>query len=232
MSKKLYLVLALLIVFAMPACSRSASSSPVATSTKIPQGTPGTQVTSSSATDDPMALVKLFATQTAMASGNQGAMGTPMATGQVLPGGTAITPMGSPVVTSQVPPTGVPTTPAIVTPYPTTTVPTSYTLQAGEHPYCIARRFDIDPEELLTLNNLDENDLFPEGLLLQIPQTGNKFPGERALHTHPTSYVVKLNDTIYNVSCYFGDVDPLAIAAVNHLVSPYKLTVGQSINIP
>ena len=228
MSKKLYLVLAVVVVALLfTACSRSASSSPIATATKNAQGTPGTQATPGDATEDPMALVKLFATQTAMAGGGQAGIGTPTPTG-----GTATIPLASLTATSLVPSTGVPTIPAVVTPYPTTIKPGSYTLQLGEHPYCIARRFNVDPDALLTLNNLTENSLFQPGLVLQIPQTGNTFPGTRALHSHPTTYLVVANDTIYRIGCYFGDVDPLAIATVNHLVSPYTLTAGQSLSIP
>lgn len=240
MTKKLYLVLAVLVLaLVFTACSRSASPSSISTATKNALSTPGTQTTGGNVTEDPMALVKLFATQTAMAAGGQTGIGTPSPTsgtpqpgGTTLPGGTAITPLGGITATSLLPSTGLPTTPAIVTPYPTTTRPGTYTLQAGEFPFCLARRFNIDPTELLTLNGLSENELLQPGLVLQIPQTGGTFPGTRALHTHPTTYLVAANDTIYNISCYFGDVDPLAIAAVNHLVSPYTLSVGQSLSIP
>jgi LysM repeat protein len=143
------------------------------------------------------------------------------------------TPGASATATSLIPPTGAPTTPVVVTPVPTTVRPATYTLQAGEYPFCLARRFNVDPVELLTLNGLTGNEgFYAPGLVLKIPQTGNTFPGQRALRTHPTTYIIAVNDTIYKIGCYFGDVDPLAVAAVNHLVSPYALTVGQSLSIP
>jgi hypothetical protein len=37
---------------------------------------------------------------------------------------------------------------------PTVTRPVEYTLMPGEFPFCIARRFDLDQEQLLSLNNL------------------------------------------------------------------------------
>jgi hypothetical protein len=227
MSKKLYLILVLSLaaVFIFSACNRSASSAPIATPTK---GVQGPQNVGGGATEDPMAMVKLFATQTAMAAGGQPSVATPIS-GTPVPG---TTPGASATATSLIPPTGGPTTPVVVTPVPTTVRPASYTLQAGEHPFCIARRFNIDPVELLTLNGLTDGQLFQPGMVLKIPQAGNMFPGPRALKTHPTTYIILVNDTIYKIGCYFGDVDPLAIAAVNHLVSPYTLNVGQSLSIP
>ncbi len=49
-------------------------------------------------------------------------------------------------------------------------VPERYTLQRGEFPYCIARRFDINAAALLTANGLSPNGLFQPGLTLTIPQ--------------------------------------------------------------
>jgi LysM repeat protein len=69
------------------------------------------------------------------------------------------------------------------------------------------------------------------GETLTIPSTGT-FPGPRALLSHPTTYTVDAGDTIYWVACYYGDVYPMAIAAVNGLSSPYTLTPGSTIEIP
>jgi len=40
---------------------------------------------------------------------------------------------------------------------------TSYMLHAGEYPYCIARRFDVDPDQLLAINHLTPWQNFPRG---------------------------------------------------------------------
>ncbi|KAF0106888.1 MAG: hypothetical protein FD146_2246 [Anaerolineaceae bacterium] len=233
MSKKLYLILALTLIAAviLPACERSASSSPAATPTTGVVGTP--QNTGGGATQDPEGMANTFATWTAQAaSGTVAAPPTP--TGSPAPGGTAVTPLASATPTGLVPPTGASTTPVFVTPVATATRPASYTLKAGEYPYCIARRFNVNPNELLTLNGLTDGLLYQPGLILKIPQTGNPWPSTypRALRPHPTTYVVKIDDTIYKIGCYFGDVNPLDIATVNRLVSPYTLTVGLSISIP
>jgi hypothetical protein len=66
---------------------------------------------------------------------------------------------------------------------------------------------------------------------LTIPTTGT-FPGPRALLSHPTTYTVGGGETIYSIACYYGDVDPMAIAAVNALSSPYTLSPGTTIRIP
>lgn len=122
--------------------------------------------------------------------------------------------------------------PAVVQPTPLPLPrPEKYTLQKDEFPYCIARRFDVNPDELLRMNGLSKGTVYYPNLELKIPASGS-FPGERALKTHPTTYTVKAGDTIYSIACGFGDVAPEAIASYNNLQSPYKLTVGQVLNIP
>ncbi len=147
------------------------------------------------------------------------------------------TPYGAP--TSAIPPTGAAvtpppgTTPVIIVPTSTPGHPSTYTLMPGEYPYCIARRFNVNQQELLTLNGLSDSTLLQPGSVLNIPQTGNPFVGQRALHPHPTTFTVSTaNESIYSVACYFGDVDPNQIIAANNLVSPYTLHINQTLNIP
>jgi LysM repeat protein len=120
----------------------------------------------------------------------------------------------------------------VVAPTPTPGIPASYTLQKGEFPFCIARRFNVNQYELLNLNGLSLNSRPQVGFNLRIPQTGNTFAGDRSLQDHPTTYTVAAGDTIYSVACKFGDVDPMSIAAVNGLSAPYDLTAGDRIQIP
>ena len=111
--------------------------------------------------------------------------------------------------------------------------PSTYTLQKGEFPYCIARRFDVNPEELLSLNGITRGDIYYPNLTLKIPQTGNPFPPPRALRTHPTTYTVASSgETVYGVACVFGDVDPSAIAQANGISLSTTLTTGQQLSIP
>jgi LysM repeat protein len=115
---------------------------------------------------------------------------------------------------------------------PTLTRPAEYTLQEGEFPFCIARRYDLNPQDLLDLNNLGPDDLLSPGTTIQIPQTGSWQDDSRALLPHPTSHTVSQGETIYSIACDYGDVSPEAIIAVNQLQEPYDLTPDQTLNIP
>jgi LysM repeat protein len=121
-----------------------------------------------------------------------------------------------------------PSTPATAGPRPA-----EWALRSGEFPYCIARRFDVDPSALLSLNGLSNGNLFYPGRTLKIPQTGT-FPGTRALRNHPATYTVgSSTETLYSIACLFGDVRPEAIAQANNLASAdAALTSGQSLSIP
>jgi len=113
---------------------------------------------------------------------------------------------------------------------PTVTRPAEYTLKGGEFPFCIARRFDLNPDDLLTLNNIG-GDVSP-GTTLKIPQTGSWPGGNRARNPHPTTHTITSGETIYSIACYYGDVSPEAIIAVNQLEDPYTLSPGQILQIP
>jgi LysM repeat protein len=134
---------------------------------------------------------------------------------------------GAPVVNTPVVNTPVVNTPIPLQPTVQTSKPGSYTLHEGEFPWCIARRFNVDPAELLSLNGLpSDGQTYYAGLTLKIP-AGGSFPGTRALKTHPAQYVVQSGDTIYSIACQFGDVDPVNVAGGNN-----NLTVGTTIQIP
>lgn len=201
------LVAALLV---LAACTRSASTPPPSPGA---EGAPTEDLSPQQATME--AVRSALLTQTAQASGGA----QPTAT------------QPAPAETEEAAPPAATETPA-PPPSPTPGVPESYTLQEGEHPYCIARRFNVNPDELLSLNGLSRTSVVFPGTTLRIPQTGNPFPGERALLAHPTTYTVVAGDTIYSVACKFGDVDPLAIAQANGLTEPYTLTPGTTIQIP
>ncbi|MGZ9223897.1 MAG: LysM peptidoglycan-binding domain-containing protein [Anaerolineales bacterium] len=107
--------------------------------------------------------------------------------------------------------------------------PAEYTLKPGEFPFCIARRFDVDPAELLRINGISSGEIFYANRTLRIPQSGS-FPGTRALQPH-TTYTVKPGETIYSIACKFGDVDPAVIIQANNLTST-TVTSGQTLTIP
>jgi LysM repeat protein len=202
--------------------------------------------------ENPMAMIEEFAKQTAAAQtvaagGPSPTAGTPQAivttgTGTLItaqagvtstPTATTAAGGGTPTNASS---SGVTTvvTPVVsnVTPLPPGVRPATYTLQSGEFPYCLARRFDVNPDDLLSINGLSSGNLFMPGVTLKIPQTGN-FPADRALAAHPTTYTVSSSDeTIFGVACRYGDVDPALLASTNGLTTSADLTVGQQLKIP
>lgn len=249
-SVRLASILVLVTVLAS-ACTQSYSQPPATTPTLISTS----QFVSPFPTgQDPMQIVAELGTATALAK-------TAVALGTILPsetpGGPTDTPSGGTAITPQTGITSTPGTPIAivsVTPGPATVMvggsvtpqttvvvptisgglPTSYTLQSGEWPFCIARRFNVDPAELASLNGLVDSQIVQPGLVLQIPQTGNPFPGIRSWHNHPDTYTVSGNDdtTIFGVACYYGDVFPQTIAQTNNLTLTTTLTVGQQLTIP
>ena len=116
---------------------------------------------------------------------------------------------------------------------PPGTRPATYTLQRGEWPWCIARRYNVDPNELLRLSGLtvsQANSLIV-GTVLTIPQSGS-FPGPRNLSPRPATHTVASGETIYGIACKFGDIEPATIASANNISVSSPLTVGQQLQIP
>jgi LysM repeat protein len=237
--KRRVLVASLLVSVAIiaSACNQPFSEAPSVTSTPINPdslfATPLGQPTS-------MTDVQNFATGTALAIQS----GTPLV------GVASATPDGNPTIT----PTSIIQLPTNAVTTPTTTLavstnqpgvtsqpaatsvpgvrPATYTLQAGEFPYCIARRFNVDPEQLLAVNGLTDGQTLHPGRTLTIPQTGT-FPGNRMLRNHPTTHTVaSSNESLYSVACLFGDVEPSAIASANGLSLGATLVAGQTLSIP
>ncbi len=242
MSKKTAFLFILLLALSLTACERAAST-PLPTMT-LDANFPSVPTTS-------MDVIEQAGTQTAVAAGTPVAAGTQPAEAAVIP---TFTPLAglpqTPVIVDPAQATlqasGAAALPsptpdgsaALVTPaaaLPTSVPPArpaTYTLQAGEFPYCIARRYNLNPDELLSLNGITNGQIVMPGLVLQIPQTSSVFPANRALLAHPTTYTVRSNETIYSIACAYGDVDPMSIASANALQSPYTLTAGAQLNIP
>jgi LysM repeat protein len=225
MRKKMWIifVVAMSIVLAISSCTRSASNTPAATATKgtpFPTALPNNSVANAqSGTLTAQALAKTPGS-TAMPTATL----APAATTQViatLPAAVAQTATAVPATATN-----------IVVPTATPGRPAAYTLQKGEFPFCIARRFNVDAGTLLSLNGLNINSKPQVGFVLKIPQTGAWSNGPRALIPHPATYTVQAGDTIYSIACAYGDVDPNAIILANALKSPYTLTAGQTLHIP
>ena len=225
-----------LVMIIASACTQPYSQAPAATFTPA-----SPNLFASPGPTDAMDPVEAFATGTALAQLTTlpGTPGASTATSQVGITPQVATATATPLVVTNA--TATATLAVAQTPQsgPTATLipagsrPASYTLQDGEYPYCIARRFNVDPEELLALNGLVDSQTVYAGKVLTIPQTGNPFPGNRMWHNHPDTYTVDFSsETIYGVACYYGDIDPALIAQANGLSVNAALTAGQTLTIP
>jgi LysM repeat protein len=227
----------ILLIAAMliSACEQSLSSAPVATSTVIPEGL---FVSPFPSVENPMAMIEEFAKQTAAAqTATAGGIPDLPEANQTE---TVITPQPGDILTSTPDQISTPTNAepsANIQPAATLAPgarPATYTLQKGEWPWCIARRFDVNPNELLRLSGLtiSQANILAPGTVLTIPQSGS-FPPPRNLLAHPATYSVASSaETIYGIACKYGDVDPNAIAAANSIAVSASLTVGQQLQIP
>jgi nucleoid-associated protein YgaU len=210
MNKKVLtlVLIAILIGLSAAACTRSAT-------TKQPEDLdPTIEIPFPVNTLDPAARVTEIVEQT------QAAIATPETSSSE--------PEATPIIVVQDTPAPTATLPVI----PTPERPASYTLQKGEWPICVARRYNLDLNSFFNQNGLTMNSRPAEGTVLKIPATGTWSSGDRALMAHPANYTVKAGDTIHTIACAFGDVDPMGIVAANSLQSPYTLSSGQVLRIP
>lgn len=225
------LLVALILSLSLSACSRALSTPPVPTK----QGTLGFKVQG-----EPTLNLAMFATQTAIAGG---------AAPKAVETTAAPAPVEQPTVAATEQPQvggGAPTSAPASAPSnggnnnqttsfePTPGRPATYTLQHGEWPICIARRFNINLGEFFAANGLNMNSRPGAGTELKIPSGGSwsDANGPRALRAHGSTHTVQANETIYSIACSYGDIDPEGIIVVNGLQSPYTLAAGQSIKLP
>jgi LysM repeat protein len=216
----------------LAACSMPASTSPKVTATGNATA-PFPVVTSAQMVHDIVS-----GTQTAMALSGQiqptsaSTQGPTATQSYQFPGVATATPGGLVTVPATTSAAAVPTHLA----FPTSTPgkPATYTVQKGEFCYCLARRFNVNPQDLINANSACKSNPLDPGTVLNIPQSGTWPSGAaRALKAHPTNYTVGSGETIYSIACsVFGDVDPNLIIAANGLTSPYTLTYGKVIYIP
>ncbi|HLC04097.1 MAG TPA: LysM peptidoglycan-binding domain-containing protein [Anaerolineales bacterium] len=232
------LVRLLAITLAATACTRPASTPP---STTDSTGATQSPLTAQQATME--AVRSALLTQTAQA---RIILPTARPTTEVPP---SVTPTQTETMTpvAQIPTdtpvaTGASGTTAAPTSAPTA-VPTSsgggsgyteYTVQPGEWVYSIARKFGVDPQAIIDLNNLvDPFTLYP-GDVIKIPTSGNAPVPPSGLGSSSgsaTDYTVQLGDYVSSIAVKFG-VPMDAIITANNLIYPYTLYPGQVIKIP
>jgi LysM repeat protein len=226
------LAIASLILIAMflGACTRTAST-PAATSAtaQTPSALTGQQATME-------AVRSALLTQTAQAASGSKATSTPL----------VVVTQGTPSAPLATAGTGTPKTTTAATAAATTCGPTSYTVLSGEWVYSIARKFNVDPQEIIDLNGL----VAPYALT---PGQTLKLPGDCPSGTTPvvvatvtpggptitpggtiaagTVYYVQAGEWVYSIARKFG-INPQAIIDTNGLAAPYTLSVGQKLIIP
>jgi len=76
-------------------------------------------------------------------------------------------------------------------------VPSSYTVHRGEFPYCLARRFNVNPVTLLSVNGLNAGFVLHEGMTLKIPKNSD-FPGKTGIK-EPTPPVTRVSSGIRSI---------------------------------
>lgn len=113
--------------------------------------------------------------------------------------------------------------------------PETYSLNKGEWPFCIARRYNVNPIDLLSASGLSLESKPDVGYVLKIPQTGewpeSRF-GHRYIRAHPAVHTVVAGETLNTIACLYGDVDPSGIVEASNLSEPYKITAGMDLQIP
>jgi LysM repeat protein len=107
-----------------------------------------------------------------------------------------------------------------------------YIVQHGDWLYSIAYNFNVDPEDIIQLNDLQAPYELDTGQVLLIPTEGSSgaSPTNTAL-AGGTDYTVLAGEWVYSIARKFG-VEPQAIIDLNGLVYPFTLYPGDVIKIP
>lgn len=221
----------LLVAMLLSACEQPYSTPPAVTNTPIdPNSFFSTPIPGGPSN---MPELENATTQTAIAALMSP---TPIIGGTIPAGGATATP--TPII--NLIPTYTATQAVVVQPtstsVPSGSKPSTYVLKNGEFPYCIARRYNVDPDQLLRASGLSsaQADSLSAGTVLTIPQSGS-FPGDRSWHNHPATFTVGTTydtRTVYGVACYYGDIEPSVVAQNNNISVDATLTAGQTLNIP
>jgi LysM repeat protein len=221
-TKLVLLLAAAVLLMGLTACERPLST---------PSGQTGQATAEFKVLGEPTIDLAALATQTAQAAPGAKAVATQQ------PDGAAAAPTsevsqaggGAPATVPQV--ASQPQAPAFE---PTPGHPDTYTLQKGEWPICIARRYNLDLSSFFALNGFNMNSRPAIGATMKLPQGGSWSSnyGSRTLRAHGKTHYVQAGETIYTIACSYGDVDPNGIIAVNNLKEPYTLNAGQTINLP
>lgn len=152
-----------------------------------------------------------------------------------------------PVEVPVIPPTAtsVPTAIPLPTATPTPADPVLYTsgedgytyyeIQKGDTITCIARRFNLNLNQLMSLNGVSSETEVQPGMKIKLPKNGDPwsvYDGKRRVYNHPAMYTAKNGDTLFTVACIFGDVRPEDIASQNNMRLGTVLQGGEQVMVP
>ena len=106
-------------------------------------------------------------------------------------------------------------------------------VQPGDTVYAIARRFNVNPKDIIAENRLRAPYTLKIGQALKLPRgaTAAQQAPLRRVVSQDTMYTVRRGDTLYAVSRATG-VPVKTIASANGISYPYTLSVGQRILVP
>jgi LysM repeat protein len=210
--RKMVLIGIIIFGLILAGCTRSASTSPPDTGT----GGLSEEEQSQRATMDAVRAALL--TQTVEPESTEAPLASPTQT-IVIP-------------TSTLTPEGPTETPVVVFNTPTSEAgqETTYTVQAGDSVYSVARAFGVQPDDIISRNNLQYPYYLDVGQELIIP-AGSPSPGDGTPSGGTKQHVVQQGEWIYSIARKYG-VHPDDIIALNDLIYPFTLYPGDVIYIP
>jgi len=103
--------------------------------------------------------------------------------------------------------------------------PTTYVVQPGDNLYRISLKFQVPIEAIIAVNHIINPWYIRAGQILIIPT------GVPPVPPPVRSYVVQPGDTVWAIAAMFR-VTPWSIIALNNLVNPNLIFVGQTLLIP
>ena len=108
--------------------------------------------------------------------------------------------------------------------YAENTLYTSHKVKKGESIWSISQKYKISKNDLLSINNINENDIISIGQIIKIPQMGLK-ADNKLMH------YVKKGETLWSISQKYN-VQVNSIISANNLRNSDLISIGQSLLIP
>ncbi|HUN23453.1 MAG TPA: LysM peptidoglycan-binding domain-containing protein [Anaerolineales bacterium] len=209
-------VFAIALLALLTACNRSATTDPLPTQ----KSSDVEMAAEQTAQVEADAIIKMtydaeIAQQTAQANQPQ-----PTTLPTDVPPSTQVPPTVAPVVEN---PTAVPPV-ATALPAP---AGTTYTVQAGDWMWAIARKLNIDPNALIAANpGIDPANLQP-GQVINLPNG----TAPQATPATGRTHIVAAGENLFRIAQQYNTTYE-AIAQANSILPPYVLYPGQVLNIP